>query len=110
MSALSLGNRARPLDCLNDRLARPVVRQNSVRRQVIDLSALSSRLVGSLRHDHPLKPPEEGVDVKRAPVSPAAIHFSWQDQPTSLGVSSVKDYVNVGVTGELCFSVAYVSG
>ena len=60
----------------------------------------SSRLVGFLRHDHPLKPPEEGLDVERAPVSPAAIHFSRQDQPTSLGVSSVKDYVNVGVTGE----------
>ena len=60
----------------------------------------SSRLVGSLRHDHPLKPPEERVDVIRAPFSQAAIHFSGQDQPTSLGMSSVKDYVNVGVTGE----------
>ena len=53
-----------------------------------------------LRHDHPLKPPEERVDVKRAPFSQAAIHFSRQDQPTSLGVSLVKDYVNVGVTGK----------
>jgi hypothetical protein len=60
----------------------------------------SSRLVGSLRHDHPLKPPKERVDVIRAPFSQAAIHFSGQDQPTSLGMSSVKDYVNVGVTGE----------
>ena len=38
--------------------------------------------------------------MKRAPFSPAAIYFSGQDQPTSLGMPSVKDYVNVGVTGE----------
>jgi hypothetical protein len=59
-----------------------------------------SGLVSSLFHDDPSKLPQEGVDVHRAPVSPAAIHFSRSIHPAALGMSSVKDYVNTGVTDE----------
>ena len=59
-----------------------------------------SRPIGSLFHDHPLKLSEKGVDVHGAPFPQAAIYFSRQSQPTSLAMSSVKNYVDVGVAGK----------
>jgi len=47
--------------------------------------------------------PEQGVDVHRAPSSQSAVHFRRYNLPTSLGVPSVEDYINVGVIGTTDF-------
>ena len=57
-------------------------------------------LVSFLFHDHPSKLSEKGVDAHGASLSQAPIYFSGQNQPTSFGMSSVKDYVHVGVAGK----------
>jgi hypothetical protein len=63
----------------------------------------SSHVVGSLRHGDPTEPSEERVDVKRTPLSQAAIHFRRQCQLASLGMSSVKGDVNAHVTSKILF-------
>jgi hypothetical protein len=56
-----------------------------------------------LFHDDPPKLPEEGVDVRCPPFSSSAINFNRDSLPTSFSASSVKDHVNIGVTGETLF-------
>ena len=54
-------------------------------------------------HDHPPHLPEQSVDVHRAPSSQSAVHFRRYNLPTSFGVPSVEDYINVGVIGKTVF-------
>ena len=56
-----------------------------------------------LFHDDPPKLPQEGVDVHCPPFSSSAINFDRDSLPTSFPASSVKDHVNIGVTGETLF-------
>ena len=56
-----------------------------------------------LFHDDPAKLPQEGVNVRCPPFSSSAINFNRDSLPTSFPASSVKDHVNIGVTGETLF-------
>jgi hypothetical protein len=53
-----------------------------------------------LFHDDPPKLLQEGVDVHCPSFSSSAINFNRDSLPTSFPASSVKDHVNIGVTGE----------
>jgi hypothetical protein len=63
----------------------------------------SSRLVGSLFHDHPAKLPQKSVDVRCPPFPCSAIRFNRDGLPTSFAASSVKDHPNIGVTAKTLF-------
>jgi len=63
----------------------------------------SSRLVGSLFHDHPAKLPQKSVDIRCPPFPCAAIRFNRDSLPTSFAASSVKGHPNIGVTGKTLF-------
>jgi hypothetical protein len=58
------------------------------------------RLVGSPFDDHPPKLSEKGVDLQGPPILEPTIRIGRQNEPTTLAMSSVKDHVNVGITGK----------
>jgi hypothetical protein len=48
----------------------------------------------------PPKLSEKGVDLQGPPILGPTIRIGPQNEPTTLAMSSVKDHVNVGVTGK----------
>jgi hypothetical protein len=59
--------------------------------------------ISFLFHDDPPKLPQESVDVHCPPFSSSAINFNRDSLPTSFPASSVKDHVDIGMTGETLF-------
>ena len=58
------------------------------------------RLVGSRFHDYPPELSEKGVDVLCPPFLCSTINWDRDSRPTSFATSSIKDHVNISVTGE----------
>jgi hypothetical protein len=53
-----------------------------------------------LFHHHPPQLPQESVDIHRPPFSFSAINSNRNSLPPPLAPSSVKDHINISMTGE----------
>lgn len=68
-------------------------------RAATELNRLAS-IRWSAVHDHPPKPPEECVDVHRSPFGCSVIDCNRDDLPTPFAASSVKDHLDISMTGK----------
>ena len=68
-------------------------------RAATELNRLAS-IRWSAVHDHPPKPPEECVDVHRSPFGCSVIDRDRDDLPTPFAASSVKDHLDISMTGK----------
>jgi len=68
-------------------------------RAATELNRLAS-IRWSAVDDHPPKPPEECVDVHRSPFGCSVIDCNRDNLPTPFAASSVKDHLDISMTGK----------